>query len=77
MKYNLVLINKDMLDAAGLDVPSLDWTWDDYREYAEKLTSGSGADTKYGSYFHSWGAVTYGESVVERVEAQSLMMIKP
>ena len=24
MKYNLVLINKDMLDAAGLDVPSLD-----------------------------------------------------
>ena len=60
MKYNLVLINKDMLDAAGLDVPSLDWTWDDYREYAEKLTSGSGADTKYGSYFHSWGAVTYG-----------------
>lgn len=56
MKYNLVLINKDMLDAAGLDVPSLDWTWDDYREYAEKLTSGSGADTKYGSYFHSWGS---------------------
>lgn len=56
MKYNLVLINKDMLDAAGLDVPSLDWTWDDYREYANKLTSGSGADTKYGSYIHSWGS---------------------
>lgn len=57
MKYNLVLINKDMLDAAGLSVPSLDWTWDDYRDYAKKLTSGSGADTKYGSYFHSWGNV--------------------
>ena len=56
MKYNLVLINKDMLDGAGLDVPSLDWTWDDYHEYAQKLTSGSGADTKYGSYFHSWGS---------------------
>lgn len=56
MKYNLVLINKDMLDEAGLDVPSLDWTWDDYHEYAQKLTSGSGADTKYGSYFHSWGS---------------------
>lgn len=56
MKYDLVLINKDMLDAAGLDVPSLDWTWDDYREYAKKLTSGSGADTKYGSYIHSWGS---------------------
>lgn len=56
MKYNLVLINKDMLDEAGLDVPSLDWTWDDYHVYAQKLTSGSGADTKYGSYFHSWGS---------------------
>ncbi len=55
MKYNLILINKDMLDEAGLPVPSLDWTWDDYRDYAMKLTSGSGADTKYGSYFHSWG----------------------
>lgn len=57
MKYNLVLINKDMLDAAGLETPSLDWTWDDYREYAKKLTSGNSADTTYGSYFHSWGSV--------------------
>lgn len=57
MKYNLVLINKDMLDEAGLPVPSLDWTWDGYRDYAQKLTTGSGADTKYGSYFHSWGNV--------------------
>lgn len=55
MKYNLVLINKDMLDAAGLEVPDLDWTWDDYREYAKAMTSGSGADAVYGSYFHSWG----------------------
>lgn len=55
MKYNMVLINKDMLDAAGLPVPSLDWTYDDYRDYAIKMTSGSGADKKYGSYFHSWG----------------------
>lgn len=57
MKYNMVLINKDMLAAAGLLVPSLDWTWDDYRDYARKLTSGSGSEKKYGSYFHSWGNV--------------------
>ena len=59
MKYNLVLINKNMLDEAGLEVPALDWTWDDYHEYAKKLTSGSGADTKYGSYFHSWDHYNY------------------
>ena len=55
MKYNLVLINKDMLDEAGLPVPDLDWTWDDYRDYAIAMSSGSGADAVYGSYFHSWG----------------------
>lgn len=55
LKYNLVLINKNMLDEAGLSVPELDWTWEDYRTYANAMTSGSGADTTYGSYFHSWG----------------------
>lgn len=63
LKYNLVLINKDMLDAAGLSVPSLDWTWEDYRSYAKALTHGSGPDTVYGSYFHSWGSTNlYGIS---------------
>ncbi|HRN68566.1 MAG TPA: extracellular solute-binding protein [Promineifilum sp.] len=30
--------NKDMFDAAGLDYPTADWTWDDLRSAAEKLT---------------------------------------
>ncbi len=55
MKYNLVLINKDALDAAGLPVPPLDWTWDDYKEYAAALTHGEGASKVYGSFFYSWG----------------------
>ena len=49
-----VMINKNLLDAAGLPVPPLDWTWDDYREYAQKLTQGEGMDKVYGSYFHTW-----------------------
>lgn len=56
MKYTCVLLNKDMLDAAGLEVPSDGWTWDEYAAYARKLTTGSGVDTVYGSYFHSWGS---------------------
>lgn len=56
MRYNVILINKDMLDKAGLPVPDLNWTWDDYRDYAIQLTQGSGADSIYGSYFHSWGS---------------------
>ncbi|HEX7057653.1 MAG TPA: sugar ABC transporter substrate-binding protein [Bacilli bacterium] len=52
-KFNpwYVLLNKTMLDAKGLKVPT-DWTWADFEDYAAKLTSGSGADKVYGTYFH-------------------------
>ncbi|WP_028549754.1 ABC transporter substrate-binding protein [Paenibacillus sp. UNC451MF] len=46
-----VLLNEDALKEANLPVPSFDWTWDDYREYAKKLTKGD----RYGTYFHNWG----------------------
>jgi multiple sugar transport system substrate-binding protein len=48
-----VMLNKDKLDEAGLKVPT-EWTWDDYAEYAKKLTKGEGAAKMYGSYFHNW-----------------------
>jgi len=31
--------NKDMFDAAGVDYPTAQWTWDDLRAAAEKLTT--------------------------------------
>lgn len=49
-----VMLNKNLLDKAGLPIPPLNWTWDDYREYAKKLTSGTGKDKIYGSYMHNW-----------------------
>jgi len=51
---NYVLLNKDALDEVGLEVPKFGWTWDDYREYAKKLTKGEGVDKRYGTYFHTW-----------------------
>ncbi|WP_336771342.1 ABC transporter substrate-binding protein [Paenibacillus sp. MMO-58] len=49
-KKNMLFIwlNKDMLDAAGLPIPSVDWTWDDLREYASKLKN----DKVYGLLQH-------------------------
>jgi len=35
-----IALNKDVLDAAGLPVPK-EWTWDELREYAKKLKTGS------------------------------------
>lgn len=49
----LILLNKDMLDAAQLPVPA-SWTWDEFREYAKKLTKGEGANKTYGAHFHEW-----------------------
>lgn len=48
-------LNKDMLEAAGIEVPTESWTTDEYREAAKKLTSGFGEDKIYGTMIHySW-----------------------
>lgn len=51
---NFVMINKKYLDEAGLPIPPLDWTWDDYRDYAKAMTKGDGQNKRYGSYMHTW-----------------------
>lgn len=45
----VVYYNKDIFDAAGVEYPTGDWTWDDYYDVAGKLTSGEGGDKIYGS----------------------------
>lgn len=67
MKYGVVMLNKDMLDEAGLPVPPVNWTWEDYRDYAIKLTNGEGANKIYGSYFHKNNEqVMYGITSAKR-----------
>lgn len=51
---NLILMNKDALDEAGLAVPDPDWTWDDYAEYAAKLTKEENGTKRYGSVAPFW-----------------------
>ncbi|RUT46223.1 extracellular solute-binding protein [Paenibacillus anaericanus] len=53
MQRWFVLLNKEMLDEAGLPVPT-NWTWDEFMEYAQKLTQGEGATKRYGAYLHNW-----------------------
>ncbi|TVY09468.1 ABC transporter substrate-binding protein [Paenibacillus cremeus] len=49
----LILLNKTQLDAAGLAVPK-SWTWDEFRDYAKKLTKGDGPSKQYGAFFYTW-----------------------
>ncbi|MBZ4665991.1 extracellular solute-binding protein [Mahella sp.] len=44
----VVYFNKKMFDAAGVPYPDPNWTWDDFRETAKKLTHGEGANKVYG-----------------------------
>ena len=48
-----VLINKNHLEEAGLDVPDFEWTWEDYKEYSVALTKGEGANKRYGSFMQA------------------------
>ncbi|WP_159881851.1 ABC transporter substrate-binding protein [Paenibacillus puerhi] len=52
-KFNpwYVMLNKNHLKEAGLEVPT-DWTWDQFADYAKKLTKGDGPTKRYGTYFH-------------------------
>jgi multiple sugar transport system substrate-binding protein len=44
----LIYYNTKMFQAAGLERPADDWTWDDFLETATKLTKGSGGSKVYG-----------------------------
>jgi multiple sugar transport system substrate-binding protein len=50
ISVEVLYYNKDMFDAAGLDYPTDEWTWDDLRNAAEALTErdASGQTTRYG-----------------------------
>jgi multiple sugar transport system substrate-binding protein len=53
----VLFYNKDMFDAAGVAYPTADWTWEDVRTAAKKLTldtNGDGKIEQYGFVFDQW-----------------------
>jgi multiple sugar transport system substrate-binding protein len=52
----VLFYNKSMFDAAGMAYPNADWTWDDLRAAAKKLTlvDSAGKTTQYGFSFDMW-----------------------
>ena len=53
----VLFYNKAMFDAAGMAYPTADWTWDDLRAAAKKLTldtNGDGKTEQYGFSFDMW-----------------------
>ncbi len=52
----VVYFNKDMFDAAGLEYPTVDWTWDDFIADATALTQ----DTDGDGAIDQWGTASVG-----------------
>src|SRR5690606_22118835 len=49
--------NRDLFEAAGLEEPTADWTWDDFMEYARALTldtDGDGETDQWGFINNGW-----------------------
>ena len=44
----LIYYNTKMFEAAGIERPSDDWTWDDFKTVARQLTTGSGSSKVFG-----------------------------
>ncbi len=48
---HVVFLNKDLFEEAGVPLPTNDWTWNDYRDLAKKLTKDTDGDGK----IDQWG----------------------
>ena len=46
----VLFYNKDLFDAAGVEYPTNDMTWEQYAELAKKMTG----DGNYGTHYHTW-----------------------
>ena len=66
-----------MFDEAGIPYPTSDWTWEDFREIAKKLTNPEknqyGTSIKPGSYQESWYSTiyAYGGEVISEDKTKS------
>lgn len=53
-----ITINKDKFEEAGIPIPK-EWTYQEFREIAKKLSKGTGKDRTYGMFFCSQQDITY------------------
>lgn len=66
-----IYYNKDMFDAAGLEYPTADWTWDDFAADARALTDpdndvyGAAVYTEYQAGYPNWIAATGVTPIVD------------
>ena len=66
----LMFVNKTLLEQAGIQMPSEDWTWEEMYEICRKVTrdsDGDGMIDQFGTYNYSWLEAAYsnGEQIFD------------
>ncbi len=78
--WYVLYYNKDLFDAAGVEYPSNDMTWEEYYDLAAQLTSGEGSAKVYGTHNHTWQALVTNWAVQDgenTVVEQDYSFMKP
>ncbi|MGZ9810206.1 ABC transporter substrate-binding protein [Pseudoroseicyclus sp. H15] len=81
----VLFYNKDMFDEAGVDYPTADWSWDDFRSTAAELTidkDGDGTIDQWGAWAEVydmepfWGPVvlSHGGQIVDPEAGETLLL---
>ncbi len=61
----VLFYNKDLFDAAGVEYPTNDMTWDEYAELAKKMTDKE--KDIYGTHYHTWLSAVVNWAVCDGV----------
>jgi multiple sugar transport system substrate-binding protein len=56
---SVMIYNKTLLEESGANLPTEDWTWDDFVEIARTVTQGEGAEKNYGVINFTANAYTF------------------
>lgn len=78
-----IYYNQDLFDAAGLDYPTTEWTWDDFAETARALTDpaadvyGAAVYSEYQSGYPNWIAATGIPPIVGAGRTQCTLQERP
>lgn len=55
----VMYLNTKMFEDAGIEIPSDDWTMEEFVDIAKQLTKGSGADAQWGYYWKNYTDQTF------------------
>ena len=61
----VITYNKQLFDDAGVEYPDplVPMTWDEWEETSAAISSGEGAERKYGSFYLPWSSTYYAEAI--------------